>query len=296
MTPLRGILPALITPFDDAGRFNAHGCERLLVRLYDANVHGVYVCGTTGEGLLQTVAQRKAVTECALHNSPKDKQVIVHVGAACQSEAIELAQHAAQLGAAAISSLPPAGFYSFAEVTAYYRALAESTDLPLLIYYLPASGGAISTVTQILELCALPNVCGLKFTDHDFYKLSLLKESGATVFNGYDEVLCAGLLMGADGGIGSFYNLTPELFVTLYAQTQAGQWADARATQRRINELITITLRFPLFSAIKTMLGWSGIDCGTVLPPRRNLTADEAQELQRQLAQSSFADAGFAHS
>lgn len=296
MTQLHGILPALITPFDEAGNFNAKSCERLLERLYDADVHGVYVCGTTGEGLLQTVAQRKTVAECVLRNSPKDRQVMVHVGAACLSEAIELARHAAQHGAASISSLPPAGFYSFAEVAAYYRALAESTDLPLLIYFMPAGGGAISTVTQMLELCALPNVRGLKFTDHDFYKLSLLKESGATVFNGYDEVLCAGLLMGADGGIGSFYNLVPELFVKLYAQTQAGQWAEARATQRRINELITITLRFPMFGAIKTMLGWSGIDCGTVLPPRRNLTADEARELQWQLSQSVFADAVFARS
>lgn len=290
MKQLHGILPALITTFDAAGNFNATSCERLLDRLYGANVHGVYVCGTTGEGMLQTVAQRKAVTECVLRNSPKDKQVVVHVGAACLSEAIELAQHAARHGATAISSLPPAGFFSFAEVTAYYRALAASSDLPLLIYFMPAGGGAITTLPQILELCTLPNVAGLKFTDHDLYKLSLIKESGATVFNGYDEVLCAGLLMGADGGIGSFYNLVPELFVKMYEQTQAGEWAEARATQQQINELITITLRFPMFGAIKAMLGWSGIDCGIVLPPRRNLSDEETKELRKLLAQSSFAE------
>lgn len=294
MKQLHGILPALITPLDAAGTFNAASCERLLVRLYGAQVHGVYICGTTGEGMLQTVAQRKAIAECVLRNSPKDKQVMVHVGAACLSEAIELAQHAARHGAAAISSLPPAGFFSFAEVTAYYRALAESSDVPLLIYFMPAGSAAITTLPQILELCALPNVAGLKFTDHDLYKLLQLKESGATVFNGYDEVLCAGLLMGADGGIGSFYNLVPELFVQVYRQAQAGQWAAARATQRQINELITITLRFPMFGAIKAMLGWSGIDCGMVLPPRRNLTDEEAGQLRKQLAQSSFAEAAFA--
>jgi N-acetylneuraminate lyase len=294
MKPLHGILPALITPLDAAGNFNTTSCERLLDRLYSAHVHGVYVCGTTGEGMLQTVAQRKAVTECVLRNSPNDKQVMVHVGAACLSEAIELAQHAARHGAGSISSLPPAGFYSFAEVTAYYRALAASSALPLLVYFMPAGGAALTTLAQIQELCALPNVAGLKFTDHDLYKLSLLKESGATVFNGYDEVLCAGLLMGADGGIGSFYNLVPELFVKLYEQAQAGQWTEARATQRQINELIAITLRFPMFGAIKAMLGWAGIECGTVLPPRRNLTDTETRELGKLLAQSSFADAAFA--
>ena len=163
--------------------------------------------------------------------------------------------------------------------------------MPLLIYFMPAGSAAITTIAQILELCALPNIIGLKFTDHDMYKLSLVKESGATVFNGYDEVLCAGLLMGADGGIGSFYNLVPELFVKVYAQAKAGQWVEARTTQRQINELITLTLRFPLFGAIKALLTWSGIECGTVLPPRRNLTEEEALQLRELLAGSSFEEA-----
>jgi len=294
MKRLHGILPALITPFDSAGHFNVTACERLLDRLYGAGVHGVYVCGTTGEGLLQTVAQREQVAEVTVKASPADKQVIVHVGAACLTEAVELAKHATKIGADAISSLPPAGLYSFAEVTAYYRALAEASDAPLLIYFMPALSSAITTASQILELLTIPNIIGLKFTDHDLYKLSLVKQSGAVVFNGYDEVLSAGLLMGADGGIGTFYNLAPELFVTLYAQASAGQWEEARRTQARINELITITVKFPLFAAVKTMLNWSGVDCGTVLQPRRMLTHEETETLRQLLARSSFAGAPFA--
>jgi N-acetylneuraminate lyase len=114
------------------------------------------------------------------------------------------------------------------------------------------------------------------------------------VFNGRDEVLVAGLLMGADGGIGSFYNLVPDLFVQVYRLAQAGEWAKARAVQGTINELITITLQFPLFPAIKLMLGWSGIDCGQCLPPRRPLTGEEESELRESLARSSFAGSRFA--
>jgi N-acetylneuraminate lyase len=294
MKRLHGILPALITPFDSAGQFNPTACERLLDRLYGAGVHGVYACGTTGEGLLQTVAHRKLVAEVAVKSSPKDKQVIIHVGAACLAEAVDLAKHASKIGADAISSLPPAGLYSFPEVTAYYRTLAESCDAPLLIYFMPALSSAISSTAQIMELLAIPNIVGLKFTDHDLYKLSLVKQSGAIVYNGYDEVISAGLLMGADGGIGTFYNLTPELFVTLYNQACAGLWEEARQTQARINELITITIKFPLFAAVKTMLKWSGVDCGAVLPPRRMLTEDETASLRGLLAKSTFADAPFA--
>ena len=288
MTNFHGILPAAVTPFDAAGKFNPAAFEQLLARVYAAGVDGVYVCGSTGEGLLQSVAQRQAVTEAAVQHSPAGKQVIVHVGAFATADAVTLAQHAARAGAHAVSALPPTGNYSFAEIKAYYRAIATATDLPLLIYFMPALYPAISTVAQIDELCELPNVIGLKFTDFDLYKLSLLKQRGLTLFNGYDEVLVAGLLMGADGGIGSFYNVAPELFVALYTHAQAGEWAQARAVQTRINELITIGVRYPVVPAVKAMLRRQGIDCGACLAPRRMLTAAEEADLDAQLARSSF--------
>lgn len=283
MGHLNGVIPAMITPFDAKGGFSFRAGEQLLDRLYTAGVEGVYVCGTTGEGQLQTVAERKLVAEFVLEASPAGKPVIVHVGTACLNEAIELARHAAQKGAAAISSLPPAGPFGFEEVKSYYRQLAAATDLPLLVYYMPAGGTGSATIPQLLELCAIPGVIGLKFTDHDLYKLSELKRNGVVVFNGYDEILCAGLLMGADGGIGSFYNVAPRLFLKVWEDASQGRWADARQTQSRINELITLTFHFPLFGALKTILGWSGIDCGEVRGPRRNLTADEATQLRRMI-------------
>jgi N-acetylneuraminate lyase len=291
MKRLSGILPALITPFDSTGQINLSACEQLLDRLYGTGVHGVYICGTTGEGILQNLAQRKQVAEAVVKSSPDDKLVIVHVGAACLTDAVELAKHATKIGADAISSLPPPGL-PFEEISSYYRVLASHA--PLLLYFIPALSQSFTTASQILELCELPNVIGLKFTDHDLYKLWIVKQSGAIVFNGYDEVLGAGLLMGADGGIGTFYNLVPQLFMKLYAQSSAGQWDEARRTQSHINELITISLNFPLLAAVKTMLHWSGIDCGSVLPPRRMLTSEEINNLRHLLEHSRFAGAPFA--
>jgi N-acetylneuraminate lyase len=290
---LQGIYPALITPFDDKGCFRPSVCEQLLDRLYRAGVDGVYICGTTGEGMLQPVAQRRQVAETVLAATPPEKRVIVHIGATCLAEAIELGRHAASHGATAISSLPPSGPWGFPEIVRYYRTLTEACDLPLIVYHLPIAGSPVSTLPQLLELCALPGVAGVKFTDHNLYLLSELRAAGPVVFNGYDEVLAAGLLMGADGGIGSFYNLVPELFVALYQYARTHQWEEARQLQRQINELITLTLQVPLFPAIKTMLVWSGIDCGAVLPPRRPLTDPERQQLVSLLAASSFANASF---
>lgn len=282
---LHGILPAAVTPFDANGKFNPKVFELLLARFYQANVHGVYLCGQTGEAFTQSVEQRKLVTEAAVACSPAGKAVVVHVGTANTADAVELTRHAARAGAHAVSSLPPPGAYSFAEVAAYYRTLAEASDLPLLVYYFPAASEAITTAEQIKELCAIPNVIGLKFTDYDLFKLSVVKDAGAIVFNGYDQVLVAGMLMGASGGIGTFYNLVPHLFMRVYELSRASRWDEARAVQRRINELIEFSLAYPVFPAVKAMLRWSGLDCGECLAPRRNLTEDESSTLRSRFLQ-----------
>jgi N-acetylneuraminate lyase len=287
---LAGIVPAVVTPFDAEGKFNVRSFELLVERLYAAGVHGLYLCGSTGEGMLQTVAQRKQVAEAAMRNSPSGKSVIIHVGANTTDDAIDLARHAARIGAHAISSLPPCvGVYSFAEIKSYYERLAAGSDIPLLIYFFPEVAPAIKTAGQVLELAAIENVAGLKFTDYDLYTMLRLKEQGSTIFYGRDEMLSAGLLLGADGGIGSFYNVIPELFLQLWRLAQEGRWDETRALQARINEYITITLRYPLFPALKTILGWAGIDCGPCLAPRRqSLSADERARLRDELTSAGL--------
>lgn len=288
MKTLQGIFPALVTPFDAAGVFNPQAFQQLLVRVYQAGVDGVYVLGSTGEGIPQSVAQRKIVTEAALEHSPKDKRIIIHVGALTTADAIELARHAEQTGAHVVSSLPPPGNYSFVEVREYYRALAAATELPMLVYFFPGASAAITTLDQLRELCELPNVIGLKFTDFDLFKLMSLKQTGATIFNGYDEVLAAGLLMGADGGIGTTYSLLPNHYVRLFTAASSGLWEEARSLQREINELVSIVVQYPVIPATKILLRWAGIECGDCLLPRRRLSASEELQLRAQISQSRF--------
>lgn len=288
MTPLLGILPAIVTPVDDQGSLNVRSFERLLARLYEAGSHGMYVCGQTGEGLQLPLAVRERALEVAVANSPAGSIVVAHVGALSTADAVRLARHASRAGAHAISSLPPGSAYGFAEVRSYYEALAAASSLPVLIYYFPEFSAAIRTLEEVLELCSIPNVAGLKYTDFDLYRLSLIQRAGHVVFNGRDEVLAAGLLMGAHGGIGSFYNLAPDLFVSLYAAAGEGRWLEARAAQDRINDLIRAVLRFPMLAAIKRLLTWSGIDCGHPVPPRRPLTADEEAALREAVTAAGF--------
>jgi N-acetylneuraminate lyase len=283
-----GIFPAIVTPFTVERQFAQDAFERLLDRFYSAGCDGIYICGQTGEGLLQSPEMRKQVAEAAVRLSPSGKSVIVHVGSSSTADSAALATHAENIGAAGVSSLPPLGGYTFSEVRAHYEALAAATKLPIFVYYFPEIAPSIATLDQILDLCAIPGVAGLKFTDFDLYKLSTIKAAGKTVFNGRDEVFVAGLLMGADGGIGSFYNLVPELFVEVYRLSKQGRWDDARQVQVRINELISILLRFPLIPAIKMLFKWSGTECGECLAPRGTLSMDQQSDFRKLLERSGF--------
>lgn len=288
-------MPAAVTPLDDEGRLRERSYGELLERCYEAGCHGVYVCGQTGEGLQLPLRVRERAAEMAVEHTPNGLSVVVHVGASNTADAIRLARHAQNVGAHAVSSLPPGSAYSFAEVRSYYEAIAAASDLPVLVYYFPDFSAAIRTVEDVLTLCEIPNVVGLKFTDFDLYRLSLIQRAGHTILNGRDEVLAAGLLMGAHGGIGSFYNLVPELFVALYDAAREGRWAEARELQDRINDLIRAVLAFPMLAAIKRLLTWSGIECGFPVEPRRRLTAQEETALRAAVGRAGFAPDGFLH-
>jgi N-acetylneuraminate lyase len=275
---LGGIVPALVTPLRDDHSLDTPTLEKLLERVYTAGCQGVYLCGSTGEGLLLPRCIRTQIVEVTAHNTPSGRQILVHVGACAIDEAKELARHAERHGAAALSALRPHGT-NYAEMFEYYRQLAAVTGLPFLAYYFPAEFGGPLDIGQLEQVCALPGVAGLKFTDYDLYKLSLLIRQGNTVFNGRDEVLAAGLLMGASGGIGSFYNIVPEWFVSLYDHAQAGRWTEARAVQDRINDLIRIVVSLPFHSALKRTLAWQGLPCGAALPPRVPLTGEQERDL-----------------
>lgn len=284
-----GILPAVVTPMDRDGKFLPEAFERLCTALYGAGVDGLYVCGQTGEGLQQSPEQRKRVVEAAVRYTPAGRAVMAHIGAASTAVAVELARHAESVGAHAVSSLPPAGAYSMDEVRAYYAAIASSVSIPLFVYFFPGFAANPKSLADLVSLCEIPNVAGLKFTSTDLYTLGELKRQGAVIFSGFDEILAAGLLMGADGGIGSFYNVMPRWFVELYEAAGRGEWKRVRETQSRINEVITIGLRYPVHAAVKEMLRWQGLDCGVCAAPRRNLSEAEAAELRAVLEASPLA-------
>jgi N-acetylneuraminate lyase len=264
---LTGIYPAIVTPFHDSGTFHAAVFEKHIRRLYEAGVDGLYVLGQTGEGAQQSLKQRKLVLEAALRSSPPGKQVIAHVGAASTMDAIRLTRHAEISGAHAISSLPPIGAYSYAEIRAYYETLAASTKLPVLLYHHPDTCPEI-TPERALDLCSIPNVLGFKFTDFNLFLLTLIRARGKVVLNGRDEQLAGGLLFGANGGIGTFYNIFPRLFVEIFRFACEGRWREAADLQILVNPVLKKIFDTGLLPATRAALKHQGFACGEALLPR----------------------------
>lgn len=281
---LAGIFPAIVTPYDARGVFKPDVYQQHIEHLYEAGIHGLYVLGQTGEGMQQSLPQRKQVLETAVQASPKGKYVIVHVGANTTADAVALARHAESTGAHAISSLPPLGAYDYSEIREYYETLGQSTGLPMLLYHHPDSCPTI-TPERALDLCSVPNVLGFKFTDFNLYLLSLIRTQDKLVFNGKDEVLAGGLLLGANGGIGSFYNILPGLIVRIFDLASAGRWQEAADLQKRLNLVIHQLFAFPMLPAVRELLSQGGFDCGEAVSPRRRLRPEEKKRL-REIAAS----------
>lgn len=282
-----GILPALITPLTKEETINEDTARRMMRWHVDAGADGFYILGATGEGPVVAPKERMRMAEIACDEARSlGVKAIIHVGAVDLATARSLARHAGQIGADAISSVPPFFFgYGEKEIAQYYTALAEAAGVPLIMYCSPLSGINI-TCDMVERFLKIPGAIGVKWTSYDYYTMHRIKSlqgGDVNVLNGPDETLLCGLSMGADGGIGGTYNVMPRVFRGIYDRFRAGDVAGAQALQYKANRLIEVILRFGVQPTLKEMLGRLGFDCGHCVYPQKRLTEDERKELFKAL-------------
>lgn len=245
-TPLfHGIAAALVTPFTAEGAVDVDAVPKIVDFLLERGVAGLYVCGSTGEGLGQTVAQRKTMTEAAVRAVRRRVPVMVMVAAHAVEDAIELAVHAQAAGADAISAVaPPAHPGSLAAAVGYWRAIAAASALPFYVYWIAATADRTVTPKKFVEAMAdLPTFHGIKFTDTDFFRFQQLLALGVpNCITGPDEMMVAGLAMGSHGAIGSTYNVHPTAAVAAYTAFRANSVEVATKQQWEMNRTIAALL------------------------------------------------------
>ncbi len=278
---LCGILPALMTAFNDSGVDTAK-VTALTKRLADAGVHGLYVGGSSGEMILMTQEERKTLLETVMESVGSRLTVIAHVGTTSTAATLELARHAEKAGAHALSSVTPLYYkYGFREVKHYYERLAAETSLPVIIYNIPVLTGSTLTTDQLAEILSIPNVGGMKFTSSDFFQLERIRSAfpDKVFYNGSDEMLLSGLSAGADGGIGSTYNFQPKTILSIYNAYRNGDVKGALAFQAKANEAIAAVLRYGVLPSSKMLLKLNGLDYGECREPFMPLDEDAVKAL-----------------
>ena len=273
--PLGGIFSALITPFKPDGAVDLEMLAPLAEFELAQGLHGFYVGGSTGEAFLQTAVERKAVLVAFAKAVKGRAKLIAHVGAISTDEAVDIGRAAADAGYDAVSAIPPFYYdFSAAEVLAHYRALAEATPLPLIVYNFPAKSARPLTTLDLLALLEHPKIVGVKHTSQNLYQLERLKSAAphAVIYNGYDEMFVGGFAMGADGAIGTTFNVMGRLFVRIFDALNAGDLPGALALQSRANAVIDVLIEVGVFPGTKAMLKILGLDCGPCRRPFAALT------------------------
>jgi N-acetylneuraminate lyase len=285
LAAIEGILPALLTPMDDTGTAVNHQSLRMLVDMQiERGVSGFFVCGGTGEGLLLSPDERRAVIETVVECVAGRAKVIAHIGTLDTQTACSLAAHAARLGVDAVSAVPPVYFrVDIDALCEHYRAIADAADgLPLYPYHIPSATGVEISAQVMRKLMEIPAVRGIKYSSYNLYDMHNIIEldpERLTVLSGFDEVCVAALSMGAHGAIGTTYNVMPATFNALYRAMQAGNLVRAQELQVRANRVIAALLSAPLIPALKAVLTDLGYSCGSARPPQPALSADQRQRV-----------------
>ena len=284
-----GIIPAFYACYDRDGKINPAAVRELTQYYIDKGVQGLYVGGSSGECIYQSKEERKVVLENVMAVAKGKLTIIAHIACNNTADSQELAAHAESLGVDAIASIPPIYFklppYAIAKYWNDMSAAAPNTDF--IIYNIPQLAGVSLSVPLLKEMLRNPNVIGVKNSSMPTQDIQMWRDEGAIVFNGPDEQLISGLVMGAVGGIGGTYGAMPELYVELYRCVKAGELAKALEIQ---NDCCRIIYKMcsghgNMYGMIKEILRINGgPDCGSVRAPLAELIESDIAIAQESAA------------
>lgn len=300
------LIAAPFTPLNADGSLNLKVIEPYAAHLHASGVAGVFICGTTGEGMSLSNAERKQVAEAWRSVVRGKLKLIVHVGHCSVADARDLAEHAARIGADGTAAIGPVFFAptSDAGLIAVNRQIAAAApEVPFYAYHMPSMSRAHAPVRRWIEQMdkAIPNFRGVKFTfeDLDDYAASLAWARAQTratgreyeVFFGRDEKLLSALKLGATGAVGSTYNFGAPLYLAVARAHAAGNAAEAERLQALCTRAIDIMVSHGGLTAIKAALALAGINCGPMRAPLEMPSATEIAAMERELGQIGYFEA-----
>ena len=287
-----GIHSAIFSIYDENMNVKKDSVAKLVEYQLDAGVQGFYVGGNTGECTVLPAKTRKQMLETVVDVNDGRGKIMAHIGAGHFDEVMDLLDHANQQKIDAIASLPPSlcSYYGHKETIEYYKTLAKNSKYPVYAYVTPITMQHSELYSFAKELSEIENVAGLKITIPDYYRFARVNQiDGGRLnnLNGPDEMMLSSLVIGADGAIGTTYNIVPKIAVHIYDSFHKGDLKTALAYQNQLNEFISVMLggNMARWKAALTLLGF---DMGYTVFPATPVSESELKDLKEKLTAIGF--------
>lgn len=283
LSKYKGVIPAFYACYDQEGNISPQGVQALTRYYVEKGVKGLYVNGSSGECIYQSVEDRKIVLENVMKAAEGRLTIIAHVACNNTKDSMELARHAQSQGVDAIAAIPPI-YFRLPEhaIAKYWNDISSAApDTDFVIYNIPQLAGVALTMGLFEQMRKNPKVIGVKNSSMPVQDIQMFRQAAGEdyiIFNGPDEQFISGLAIGAEGGIGGTYGAMPELFLKLEEFVKAGELAQARELQYGVNEIIykLCSARGNMYGVIKAVLKINeGLELGGVREPLPSLVESD---------------------
>lgn len=288
---MQGLVAAVVTPMGQDGELNLDLVPRIAEHLEQAGIAGIYIAGSTGEGMSLTDEERRAVAEAYVKSCGATMRTVVQVGHNSIKSAAALAAHAESVGADAVSATPTGYFKADGErgLVALMETIAEAAPkTPFYYYHIPGLSGTDMNPMRFTELAMkrIPTFCGIKYSDGGtIHNLPLLRKIAPELefLSGSDEGYLQALAVGYEAAVGSTYNYAAPLYHRVREAFEAGDLTTARLWQGRAMEMIEAMLSSCGRASLKAMMSMVDLDCGPARRPVEPATEAQLGELRRRL-------------
>ena len=289
MPRFSGAWPALVTPFTNCDDVNVTVLREITEHLISIDVDGLYVGGTTGEGIFMSVDERNLIAETVIEQVNERIPVIIHVGALSIKDAVALARHADQIGASGISSVVLTYYESLESLYAYYSQIAQAVpELPFLGYMF---GGTIDAVSLMRKLMEIPSLVGAKYSGSnmfEFRQLVQLRQEDWTIFSGMDEQCLFAVMSGSHGNVGSTLNFMPGVYRKIRRCAEVWDYMNVMEIQNQANAITHIMQTYGFQGALKAVMSKIGFDCGSPRLPNLPFPDERWRTLYAELEKYDF--------
>ncbi|WP_343556537.1 dihydrodipicolinate synthase family protein [Sphingobacterium sp.] len=285
-----GIYPAMLSPFDENGNLDFDMFGKNIEAQLDGGVHGLIIAGSLGEASVLSTEEKYDLLTYALKLVDGRVPVLLNIAENTTAAAIKVAQTSEELGADGLMLLPPMRYRADdREAVAYFRAVAQSTKLPILIYNNPVDYSTYVSLDMFEELLLEPNIQAVKESTRDLTNITRLKNrfgDRLKIMAGVDTLGLESLMLGADGLVAGLVDAFPRETVAMYDLVKAGEYSKAVEIYRWFMPLLELDIHPKLVQYIKLAATAEGISSPYTRAPRLPLIGEEEQRVKKIIADS----------